>query len=55
MVCERKKRIQNDPKSFGLNFGLPGWYNGKKSACQCRRHGRPGFDPWVKKIPWSRK
>ena len=24
----------------------------KESACQCQRHG---FDPWVTKIPWSRK
>ena len=23
--------------------------------CQCRRHKRHGFDPWVRKIPWSRK
>ena len=28
---------------------------GKESACQWRRHGRCGFDPWVGKIPWSRK
>jgi len=27
--------------------GLPSW-NGKESACQCRRHG---FDPWSGKIP----
>ena len=26
----------------------------KESACQCRRHSRRGFDPWVGKIPWSR-
>ena len=23
-------------------------------ACQCRRHNRCGFDPWVGKIPWKR-
>ena len=23
-------------------------------ACQCRRHKRPRFDPWVRKIPWRR-
>ena len=33
-------------------WGLPGGANGKESACQCRRHKRPGFDPWVGKIPW---
>ena len=26
--------------------------SGKESACQCRR---PGFDPWVGKIPWRRE
>ena len=26
----------------------------KKLACQCRRHERCGFDPWVGKIPWRR-
>ena len=32
--------------------GLPKWFSGKESTCQCRRHG---FDPWVGKIPWRRK
>ena len=27
----------------------------KESACQCSRHKRYGFDPWVRKISWSRK
>ena len=27
--------------------GPPTWYSGKESACQCRRHKRRGFDPWV--------
>ena len=26
-----------------------------KKLCQCRRHKRWEFDPWVGKIPWSRK
>ena len=26
----------------------------KEPACQCRRHKRCGFDPWVWKIPWRR-
>ena len=29
--------------------------SGKESACQCRRLRRWRFDPWVGKIPWSRK
>ena len=24
-------------------------------ACQCRRHKKHVFDPWVRKIPWRRK
>jgi len=41
-----------------VTLGLPRWLNGekkkkkKKSACQCRRHR---FNPWVRKILWSRK
>ena len=31
---------------------LPWWLRGKESACQCRRCG---FDPWIRKIPWSRR
>ena len=27
----------------------------KEPACQCRRHKRCGFDPWVRKIPWRKK
>ena len=26
----------------------------KELACQCRRHKRCGFDPWVRKSPWRR-
>ena len=37
------------------NIWLPRWCSGKESTCQCQRHKRPGFDPWVGKIPWSRK
>ena len=35
--------------------GLLRWLRGKESGCQCRRHCRLGLDPWVRKIPWSRK
>ena len=36
-------------------YGLPWWLSGKGSTCQCRRHRRLGFNPWVGKIPWRRK
>ena len=26
-----------------------------KPTCQCRRHRRLGFNPWVRKTPWRRK
>ena len=32
--------------------GLHRWLSGKESTCQRRR---PGFDSWVRKIPWRRK
>jgi len=39
-----------------ITGGLPRWLSGKESACQCRRHRRCRFNPWVRKIPWrSRK
>ena len=38
-----------------LSFGaFPGGASGKEPACQCRRHKRCGFNPWVGKIPWRR-
>ena len=33
---------------------LPSGTSGKEPACQCRRHKRRGFDPWVRKIPWRK-
>ena len=36
-------------------MGLPRWRSDRESACQCGRHRRLMFDPWVRKIPWSRK
>ena len=35
--------------STSLKPGLPDGSDGKESTC-----GRPGLDPWVGKIPWSR-
>ena len=45
--------------SFNLllktELGLPRWCSGKESTCQSERYMRPRFDPWVGKMPWSRK
>ena len=35
-------------------MGFPGGSDAKEPACQCRRHKRCRFDPWVRKIPWQR-
>ena len=36
-------------------WGFPGGTLVKKLPCQCRRHKRCRFNPWVRKIPWRRK
>ena len=33
---------------------FPGGISDKQPTCQCRRHNRQGFSPWVGKIPWRR-
>ena len=38
-----------------LHTNFPRGSAGKEPACQCRRHRRHGFNPWVGKIPWRRK
>ena len=37
------------------DLGFSGGTVGKESVCQCGRCKRQGFDPWVEKIPWSKK
>ena len=34
--------------------GFPGGATGKETTCQCKRHKRCRFDPWVRQIPWRR-
>ena len=34
--------------------GFPSGTSGKEPACQCRRHKRHRFDPWVQKIAWKK-
>ena len=35
-------------------MGFPGGTSGKELACQCSRHKRHRFNPWVRKIPWKK-
>ena len=46
------RHLENPPH---LHIGLPRWFSGKESTCQCRRCRRRVFNPWVRKIPWRRK
>ena len=34
-----------------ITWASPGGASGKEPTCQCRRHKRCGFNPWVEKIP----
>ena len=38
-----------------ISRDFPGGTNAKELACQCGRHKRCVFNPWVRKIPWRRK
>ena len=42
-------------KGKATQRGFTGDVSGKEPACQCRRHKRRGFDPWVGEIPWRRE
>ena len=49
----RSPALQADSLPAELSEGFLGDSDGKaSSACKC---GRPGFNPWVRKIPWRRK
>ena len=40
--------------SYDSSWGFPDGASGKVPACQCRRHKRYMFNPWVGMIPWRR-
>ena len=42
------------PQVITLLRTKTGGASGKEPACQCRRHKRPEFDPWVGTVPWRR-
>ena len=50
-----RHNLATKPPPPWMVWELPRWLCGKESACQCRRHKRCRFDPWVRKIPWVRK
>ena len=58
-VCEGSNFSMPFTMHFGVSFLniaiLPRRLSGKEPVCQCRRCKRCRFNPWVGKIPWSRK
>ena len=63
LVSLAKNVLRQNGESVSLHIlvpskealGFPGGTSGKEPTCQCRRHKRCGFDPWVGKIPWRRE
>ena len=52
-VAKSRTRLSNWTELKWI--GLLWWLSSKETDCQYRRLKRRGFDPWVRKIPWSRK
>ena len=51
LSCALALTIMIDKESHLMN---PGGTSGKEPTCQCRRHKRHRFHPWVRKSPWRR-
>ena len=58
-IVHRSQRVGRDWVTFTFTFclgmGFPGGASGKEPTCQCRKHRRHRFDPWVRNIPLRRK
>ena len=50
-VTQSRTRLKRLSSSSILPIGLPRLCSGKEPTCQCRKHKRCGFDPWVRKSP----
>ena len=51
---KKNSRQTNYSKDLAIllgTWGFAGSTSGKDPACQCRKHKRGGFDPWVGKMP----
>ena len=54
IAFSKRPVIETFKSCKGIILDFPGGPSGKERACQCRKHKRFGFDPWVRKIPWRR-
>ena len=48
-------RVFSNESVLRIRWSKPRWCSGKESVCECRRYRRPEFNPWVRRIPLSRK
>ena len=52
------KAERNSPLCLGERVGVQGRRGfpagAKEPACQCRRHKRSSFHPWLGKMPWGK-
>ena len=48
----REDPLEKEYANHSRILGLPLWLSWERICLQC---GRPGFDPWVGKIPWRRE
>ena len=48
-------RIKKKKSCSIIKRNFPSVYSGKELVHQCRRYQRLKFDPWVRKMTWSRK
>ena len=57
MINQNGKEYKNENVLYiyiYIYIGFTGGTSGKEPTCQCRRHKKHGFDPWVGNIPWRR-
>ena len=47
------KKVKREGLYVYVGFPNGAW--GKEPACQCRRHKRCGFDPWMEKDPLEKE
>ena len=50
-ICVLEIFISSIYFAYDSKVGFPGGSRGKEHSCQCRRHKRCGFNPWIRKIP----
>ena len=55
LVTEQQGRQRNCTPQLSLHLLILPWFPGARWASICLQCGRPGFDPWVGKIPWRRQ